>query len=59
MSSAAWCDPGNHAYKANEPGSQTIQGSQVDENGATQVVNLNACKEHSFSGVTSVPKEIQ
>lgn len=48
MSSAAWCDPGNHAFKAGEPGSQRFTGTSIDENGIPVRMEMDACKTHSF-----------
>ena len=46
MSSAAWCDPGDHAFKANVEGS--VNGTmQVIKNGARVTVEYHACPEHA------------
>lgn len=47
LSKVSWCDYGNHAFKASEPGSSTFQGSQVDEKGMTQTVDMDACRDHN------------
>lgn len=48
MSSAAWCDPGNHAFKAGEPGSQRFTGTSIDDDGNPVRMEMDACKAHSF-----------
>ena len=48
MSSAAWCDPGNHAFQAGEPGSQRFSGTSIDAEGNPVRMEMDACKEHSF-----------
>lgn len=52
MSNVLWCDPGNHAFKRGEPGSQSFNGTFIDENGITQAQNMDACSEHSFGPKT-------
>jgi hypothetical protein len=48
MSGVAWCDPGSHAFKAGEPGSQSFQGTTRDDEGNPIRIDMDACKEHSF-----------
>src|ERR1700750_575566 len=43
MSSVVWCDYGNHAFKANAPGSAHFNGTEVGENGLTETVSMDAC----------------
>lgn len=43
VSSAAWCDAGNHAFRANEPGSESMAGSQFQKDGTRKVVELDIC----------------
>lgn len=51
MSSAAWCDPGDHAFKAGEAGSQRFSGSTIDDDGTPVRLEMDACKEHSFQSM--------
>lgn len=53
MSGAAWCDPGNHAFKAGEPGSQSFQGTSMDDDGNPIRMEMDACAEHSFRAQTN------
>lgn len=48
MSNVLWCDPGNHAFKAGQPGSQSFQGTTRDEEGNPIRIEMDACSEHSF-----------
>lgn len=48
MSGVAWCDPGSHAFKAGEPGSQSFQGTTRDEEGNPIRIEMDACSLHSF-----------
>lgn len=48
MSTAAWCDPGDHAFKRDIPGSQSGTMTIRDENGIPQTVNYDACPDHAF-----------
>jgi hypothetical protein len=47
MSKVLWCDPGDHPFKADAPGSATLQGSQVDDNGMRQEVTQDVCVTHN------------
>jgi hypothetical protein len=47
MSKVAWCDPGDHAFKANSPGAMSFTGQQTDENGYPQTINMDVCGVHS------------
>jgi len=49
MSNVLWCDPGSHAFKAGEPGSQSFVGTTVDVDGNSVSQKMDACAEHSFS----------
>lgn len=48
VSQVNWCDVGEHAYKANEPGSQSFQGTEYDANGDARQVRKDVCATHSF-----------
>lgn len=47
MSNVLWCDNGDHAYKAGQPGSISFNAEQYDENGAVQQVKQHACADHN------------
>lgn len=47
VSAVAWCDPGDHAFKANEPGAISFTGQQTDEKGIPQTVQMDVCGKHS------------
>lgn len=49
MSSVKWCDPGNHAFKAGVPGSQSFRGTTTDENGLPVTMEMDACPNHAFN----------
>lgn len=53
MSGVAWCDPGNHAFKAGEPGSQSFSGTTRDEEGNPVRIEMDACAKHSFQSQTA------
>ena len=48
MGSAAWCDNGNHAFKAGTPGSQSGEFNQTDDDGRTVSVRFDSCPDHAF-----------
>lgn len=50
MSQVLWCDYGDHAYKASEPGSVSFSGQQYDENGVSQQMQMHACRKHNPMG---------
>jgi hypothetical protein len=47
MSSVVWCDPGNHAFKAGTRGSQSMTGTEYDDNGNPAQVRMDICPEHT------------
>lgn len=47
MSNVTWCDPGNHSFKANEPGSTHYSAQEIDENGNPVIGEVDACKLHN------------
>lgn len=49
VSAVKWCDKGNHAFKAGEPGSQSFTGTNRNDDGSEETVHLDMCAEHSFS----------
>lgn len=59
MSNVMWCDPGDHSFKANAPGSVHFQGTQVDENGIRQTVDTDACAEHNPYAPESTKDDVQ
>ena len=59
MSSAAWCDPGSHAFKAGEAGSQSFTGTSIGDDGTPQRMEMDACAEHSFQQMEVDRKQIQ
>lgn len=50
MSAVAWCDPGNHAFKAGVRGSQSFDGTFVNDEGETVRSRVDVCPEHAFQG---------
>ncbi len=48
VSAVKWCDPGDHAFKANIPGSQSFTGQERDENGSVTEVSMDMCPRHAF-----------
>jgi len=52
MSNVKWCDPGEHAFKAGVPGSQSFSGTSVDESGNIVQMSMDACPDHSFQPQT-------
>jgi hypothetical protein len=46
LSSAAWCDKGNHAFKAGEDGSESGTMT-VNRNGQKVTVQRDVCAEHA------------
>lgn len=59
VSQVKWCDNGEHAFKANEPGSQSFQGTEYDENGTAQQVQRDVCAKHSFQSQAKALKAAQ
>lgn len=55
MSGALWCDPGDHAFSANDPDRRRI--TSEDANGETMAVDM--CGQHLPSIFRTNPKEIQ
>jgi hypothetical protein len=49
VSAVKWCDAGNHAFKANAPGSQSVDVVQRDDDGREERVVMDMCAEHAFS----------
>jgi len=47
VSKVSWCDPGDHAFKANTPGAMSFTGQQNDDNGVPQTVSMDVCGVHS------------
>lgn len=45
VSTVLWCDSGNHAFKAGRPGSQSVQGSEINEEGISVSVQQDVCPE--------------
>jgi hypothetical protein len=43
MSRAAWCDQGEHAFKLGEPGSQTMSGTEIGEDGISRTIDYDMC----------------
>lgn len=50
MSNVLWCDPGNHAFKANEPGSVHYQGTAYEKDGSRHEADVDACSQHNPFG---------
>lgn len=48
MSAVAWCDPGDHAFKAGVPGSQSFNGTVVNEEGQRVERRMDVCPDHAF-----------
>jgi len=48
MSAVAWCNPGNHAFEAGIPGSESGTMTVRDEEGQPITKTFDACPEHSF-----------
>lgn len=47
VSNVKWCDPGDHAFKANTPGAVSFTGQQNDDQGIPQTVQMDVCGVHS------------
>jgi hypothetical protein len=47
MSNVAWCDPGDHAFKAGSPGSVDYTASIREDNGNKVTQTMDACGDHS------------
>ena len=48
VSAVKWCDLGNHAFKANSPGSQSLNVVNRNEDGTEENVVMDMCGEHAF-----------
>lgn len=48
MSRVAWCDPGDHAFKADTPGSQSGSMSVNGPDGTRKEIQYDACPKHAF-----------
>jgi len=56
VSLVKWCDVGDHAFKANAPGAQSIDVVQRDETGAEVRVVMDICHQHAFpTGIPTSP----
>lgn len=55
VSGALWCDPGNHAFSANDPDRHRI----TSENAAGETVMVDMCGTHLPSIFRTDTKEIQ
>lgn len=53
VSAVKWCDPGNHAFKASEPGAQSLDIMQRGENGVEERVTMDICGSHAFNTAPS------
>lgn len=51
MSAVKWCDLGNHAFKANIPGAQSMDVTQTNSDGMQERVVMDICPEHAFPNV--------
>lgn len=49
MSKVNWCDIGDHAFRANEPGSQTMTVQHTDDDGRTVTEAMDVCGMHSMT----------
>jgi hypothetical protein len=49
VSAVKWCDVGNHAFKANQPGAQSLDVTERDNDGHENRVVMDICAEHAFS----------
>lgn len=47
MSRVLWCDQGEHAFKADSPGSLHFEGTGYDETGKQVQQDMDACAEHN------------
>lgn len=47
MSNVTWCDPGEHAFKKDAPGSVHFEGKRAGESGAIESVTTDACAIHN------------
>jgi hypothetical protein len=48
VSAVKWCDIGDHAFKANSPGAQSLDIMQRDDNGGEERVTMDICGKHAF-----------
>lgn len=48
VSAVKWCDAGGHAFKAGEPGSQSLDVTQRDDAGKEERVTMDMCSKHAF-----------
>lgn len=54
-----WCDVGNHAFKANEPGAQSLNVSQTNSDGGTETVVMDICGSHAFNTGSDTMKRVE
>lgn len=47
MSTVLWCDYGNHAFKRGTPGSASFNATNIDEDGVSVPVTMDACSDHN------------
>jgi ribosomal protein L37AE/L43A len=45
VSTVLWCDAGDHAFKGGRPGSQSVQGTEINEEGNAVSVQQDVCPE--------------
>jgi hypothetical protein len=57
MGSAAWCDKGNHAFKAGVQGSQSMTMTEQGEEGPRNVI-VDLCPEHAFPTAETTQKAV-
>lgn len=58
VSTVVWCDLGDHAFKADSPGSQSLNVVQRGDDGEEKRVMMDMCAKHAFptaSPVTNNP----
>jgi hypothetical protein len=61
VSAVKWCDPGDHAFKANSPGAQSLDIMQRDGDGGEERVTMDICGGHAFATTpkSSVVRELE
>lgn len=50
MSQVLWCDRGDHAFPASQPGSQSGNVSEVGDDGVAIQKRIDICAEHTDKG---------